>query len=411
MNDDRTPPNDVAAEQAVIGAALTLGAIPEEASLLAGDDFYRPAHEQMWVACKWLTTNGKPCDAIAVRIRLEETGELERVGGGSYLIELVTSPVAAGNVDYYVGIIKDRSARRRLIAAHTRGLQEAYSTTEPVEEVVNRAEERLRKVPVIEPDHTGTLMAFDEFCDQELPEDDWVIPGLLNRGDRLILTGLEGLGKSILMRQLAVCAAAGVHPFTLRPVPPMTALFVDAENPVSIMVKTFSGMRDAVRRNRGPMSSERLWVERAPAGLNLGDAQDRLWLQRLVSLVNPDLLCIGPAYKLYRGGARDKDEDLARQVTSALDAVRESVGCALVLEHHAGHGDSSRSSRDVRPFGSSLWLRWPEFGYGIKPAEGFTKDNRLVDFASWRGPRDEREWPTQLAAATGFMPWIDADYS
>jgi hypothetical protein len=409
---DRTPPNDIDAEQAVLGACLVAGKILEDVSTLNGQDFYRPAHEQVWSAMKHLHGKGSPVDPLTVKARLTETGEINRVGGAPYLHTLYASVMVASNAGYHAAIVRDRAARRRLIEEHTRGLQDAYSSEDPIEAIVGRSEARLRTVPTAEPDYVGNLMSFDEFCDQPIPEEDWVIPGLLDRGDRLILTGLEGLGKTILMRQLAVAAAAGVHPFSLKAVQPMTVLFVDAENPKKIMTKSFRSLRDAIRRNRGPMDEKRLWIERVPAGLNLGDAKDRLWLQRLVSLVNPDLLCIGPAYKLYRGNGREKDEDLARGVTSALDMIRESVGCALVLEHHSGHGETAtKGVREVRPFGSSLWLRWPEFGFGIRPAKDFDKYRRSVEFASWRGPRDERDWPEGLVAGTNFLPWVDGAYA
>jgi RecA-family ATPase len=85
------------------------------------------------------------------------------------------------------------------------------------------------------------LMNFDEFMDQPLLAEDWVIPELLDRNDRLVITGTEGAGKSIWMRQMAVCAAAGLHPFLGTNCDPKTVLFVDAENPAKIMVKTMAG--------------------------------------------------------------------------------------------------------------------------------------------------------------------------
>lgn len=409
---DRTPPHDAPAEQAILGAIMfDPKAHTEALHIIQGPDFYRPAHEQIWEAAKRIRHNGQPVDANTVAAELTRTKELPRIGGHPYLAELLATVIVTTNIAYHCTIVKDHALNRRLIEETTRNLQDAWESTDPIEAKIARAEERLRKVPTAEPDNLGTLMSFDEFCDQPLPQEEWVVPGLLGRGDRLMLTGLEGLGKSVLMRQFAVSCAAGVHPFTYKPMPAQTVLFVDAENPNRIMVHSFGELRSAMRAKRGPVDDKRLWIERVPAGLNLGDAKDHLWLQRIVSLVNPDLLCIGPAYKLYRGNARDKEEDLARQVTSALDSIRESVGCALIVEAHAGHGDSSAKVRDVRPFGSSLWLRWPEFGYGIRPADGFTKDNRLVDFVPWRGAREERSWPDQLARGTGFLPWVDASYT
>lgn len=408
MTDDRTPPHSVDAEQHVLGAVIQdARALEAVWPTLTGEDFYRPPHEMIWNAVSALRAKGAPVDTASVSSQLGS--DLERVGGRLYLHELTAVAVVTINADYHAGIVRDRAVQRKHIQECQRNLQEAWDMDAPIETKIERAEKRLRLVPVSSPDEDLTVMTLDEFCDQPIPPNDWIIPDLIDRGDRLILTGREGLGKSILMRQFAVAVAAGFHPFTYAPMTPRSVLYVDVENPTKIMVKTFSEMRTAVRRKRGPFNEKRLWIERRPAGLDLGAPGDRLWLQRLCALVNPDLLCIGPAYKLYRGSAGDKDEDLARQVTSALDAVREAAGCALVLEHHSPHGDAQTG--EVRPFGSSLWMRWPEFGYGIRAAKGATKQDRLVDFVGWRGPRDERSWPTQLAAGTDFMPWMDADYT
>jgi replicative DNA helicase len=407
-----TPPHNNVAERAVLGAVILDPKVWGIVSpLIKGVDFYEPAHEKIWVAVESLKTLGRPVDASTVVDQLTRTKEITLAGGAPHILELISGAVVTANADYHAGIIRDLSARRRLINEAQRNLQDAQTSTDPVEAVLDRAEERLRAVPTNVPEYTGTVMSFDEFCDQPIPDNDWIIPGLLNRGDRLILTGTEGAGKTILMRQFAMCVAAGVHPFTYEDMPAQVALFVDAENPTSIMVKSFSGMRDSMRRQGRPLDEKNLWIERAPAGLNLALPSDRLWLQRLVSLINPDLLLVGPAYKLYAGGSKDSDEDLARQVTSALDSIRESVNCALILEHHAGHGAADGKERPVRPFGSSLWLRWPEFGYGIRAAKDARRGERRVDFVPWRGARDERDWPDQLVAGTNFMPWVDSEYA
>jgi len=410
---DRTPPHDHETEQLILGSILfDKEAHATALEILTGADFYQPSHEMIWNAAKALRAAGKPVDAVTVGDALLRNKELHRVGGKPYLADLLGFVVTTMNVDHHCLIVKDLSAQRRLIQAAERNVQDAWQSTDPIEAKVARAEDELRKVPTAEPSNIGNVMSLDEFCDQALPDNDWIIPGLLNRGDRLMLTGSEGLGKTVLMRQIAVCMAAGIHPFTMQPIQARTALFVDAENPTSIMVKSFGQMRANVRAKRGPIDEKRLWIERTPAGLDLGDPKDKLWLQRLVSLIRPDLLCIGPMYKLHGSKKTGQtEEDLARSVMIALDDIRTSVDCALVLEAHAGHGDSSAKVREMRPFGSSLWLRWPEFGFGIRAAEGFNKQNRLCDLVPWRGARDERDWPEQLAAGTNFLPWVDASYT
>ena len=70
-----------------------------------------------------------------------------------------------------------------------------------------------------------------DFIAESDAAEDWVIPGLLERGDRLIWTGIEGLGKTVVTRQIAVAAAAGIHPFKDVLFPPRKVLFIDCENP------------------------------------------------------------------------------------------------------------------------------------------------------------------------------------
>jgi replicative DNA helicase len=130
-----------------------------------------------------------------------------------------------------------------------------------------------------------------------------------------------------------------------------------------------------------------------------------------VKLIRPELIVIGPAYKLHLTANDDKDETIARTITTVLDDIRGDA--ALVLEHHAGN-EQQGGARPVRPFGSSLWRRWPEFGYGIRRAtvpKRFTaaerEKNRFVDLIAWRGARDERAWPRQLGSGGRDMPWVE----
>lgn len=400
-------PNNLETEQAVLGCVLSsTKAFETAAANLTGSDFYQPNHENLWSALKELHKQGAPINGTAVAEFLTRTGQTRLL---ALLPELVTAACLPAQIEYHAAVLRALASRRRGIDAALSAAQEFTESPDPVETILERVEARFRKVPGMQEENLGELMNLDEFVDQQLPEDDWIVPGLLNRGDRLVLTGGEGLGKTVMMRQVAVCAAAGVHPFTYRPIPRQTVLYVDAENPKRIMVGSFGELRKAIREHRGPMDANRLWIERRPAGMNLSDPAERLWLSRLVALVNPDLLCIGPAYKLYVSSGKEREEDLARAVTSALDAVREEANCALILEHHAPHGEGPE--RAVRPIGSSLWLRWPEFGYGIRPSKDFNKHNRSCDFVPWRGPRDEREWPERVNALGSFLPWMDERYT
>ena len=256
------------------------------------------------------------------------------------------------------------------------------------------------------PDLAPDLYEFIAIVD---PPSDWVIPGLLERSDRLIWTGFEGQGKSVIVRQLAICAAAGVHPFTRDPISPQRVLFIDCENPDRKSRRHFRALERIARGNGFPVPEGALRILQRPAGIDLTREEDAAWLLERVTAHRPDLLVCGPFYRLH---AKDTNEETAaRTVTAALDAARIKVDCALVTEAHAGHGDGV--NRSVRPVGSSLLMRWPEFGYGIKPLGEADENGRArhVAVLPWRGPREERHWPRELIWGTHDLdwPWVAAD--
>ena len=267
-------------------------------------------------------------------------------------------------------------------------------------EVTCRAEE-------YKPDLAPDLYEFLAIVD---PPSDWVIPGLLERGDRLLWTGFEGQGKSVVVRQLAVCAAAGVHPFTREPITPQRVLYIDLENPDRKSRRHFRNLERIARLNGFPVPEGTLRILQKPAGIDLTTGEDAAWLLERVTAHRPDLLVCGPFYRLH--AADTNDEKAARIVVSALDAARIKADCALVTEAHAGHGGGS--DRSVRPTGSSLLMRWPEFGYGIKPLGEADEHghSRHVAVVPWRGPREERHWPRELIWGTHELdwPWIAADH-
>jgi 5S rRNA maturation endonuclease (ribonuclease M5) len=242
----------------------------------------------------------------------------------------------------------------------------------------------------------------NEFLDGEDEPYQWIVPGLLERGDRLILTGFEGLGKSMLGRQLAVCLAAGIHPFKHTYVAPARVLLIDCENSRQQTRRKLRPIRDQAIAEGRPVENDNLRIILRTEGLDLTTYDDASWLLERVQAHQPDVLFIGPLYRLHFGDP--KEEMPARKLIAAIDAARAVTSCAVVIEAHSGHG--TQGERSVRPFGASIYLRWPEFGYGLRPRSD-TVNGNPVEFKSWRGPRDERDWPEHLAwGGMGGWPWV-----
>ncbi|HZK05317.1 MAG TPA: replicative DNA helicase [Actinomycetaceae bacterium] len=139
---DRTPPQDLQAEQSVLGGMLlSKDAIADVAEELRPGDFYRPAHESIFDAILDLYSRGEPADAVTVANELSKRGELARVGGGPYLHTLIASVPTAANAAHYARIVRERSVLRRLVEAGTRIAQLGYATDGgDVDDLVNTAQ-------------------------------------------------------------------------------------------------------------------------------------------------------------------------------------------------------------------------------------------------------------------------------
>src|SRR5690606_37695672 len=139
---ERTPPQDVAAEQSVLGGMmLSKDAIADVVEVLRGTDFYRPAHELIYDAIVDLYGRGEPADAVTVSAELTKRGELARVGGAPYLHTLISSVPTAANAGFYARIVRERAVLRKLVDAGTRIAQLGYATDGgDVDELVNTAQ-------------------------------------------------------------------------------------------------------------------------------------------------------------------------------------------------------------------------------------------------------------------------------
>nr|WP_210435683.1 replicative DNA helicase [Saccharopolyspora sp. ASAGF58] len=146
---ERQPPQDLAAEQSVLGGMmLSKDAIADVVEVLSPNDFYRPAHQAIYDCVLDLYGRGEPADAITVSAELERRQELLKVGGAPYLHTLIATVPTAANAGYYAEIVSEKAILRRLVEAGTRIVQLGYHGSEgaAVEEVVDRAQSAIYDV-------------------------------------------------------------------------------------------------------------------------------------------------------------------------------------------------------------------------------------------------------------------------
>lgn len=119
--EDTQPPQDLNAEQSVLGAVMISNrALDETAGVLASSDFYRPAHGQLWTVITELWATGEAVDPVTVANELDKRGQLARAGGAPYLHTLTQVVPTAVNVRYYADIVAEKATLRRVREAGLR---------------------------------------------------------------------------------------------------------------------------------------------------------------------------------------------------------------------------------------------------------------------------------------------------
>ncbi|OGC07750.1 replicative DNA helicase [candidate division WOR-1 bacterium RIFOXYA2_FULL_36_21] len=141
MVEERLPPQNLQAEQSVIGSMLIdKNAIVKAVEILQPDSFYRDAHRYIFDAILDLFDKGEPVDLVTVTEALRKNNILDQAGGTVYVGDLLNSVPTAANVEYYAKIVEEKATLRRLIDAGTKMVGEAFEEPENVDQILDRAE-------------------------------------------------------------------------------------------------------------------------------------------------------------------------------------------------------------------------------------------------------------------------------
>lgn len=385
------------AEHGFIGALLIRPTLTGEASaLVSPDDILAPTVKNIYVAMLSLWARGIVPSGETIGDELRAHNLLERVGGASGIVHLMAD-VGSTDLGRYIPSILEHSLRRRVIVRCRQAQEIASDPDVSASDALDQARELFAgiEVPTEAPDESVDV---ESFC-AGVDEFDWLVPHLIERNERIIIVAGEAAGKSMLLRQIAVCCAYGIHPFSSRPVDPMRVLLLDLENPQSLIRRKVRPMLAKAQSVRPQVERGNLRIITRPGGIDVTKRTDARWLAGQLSATRPDLLIAGPLYKMF--DADDKWEQGARVVTTILDDLRTRVGFSLVLETHAPQATGGQQ-RNLRPIGSSLWMRWPEFGLSFAPASEKLPD--IMRVRTWKS-RDERHWPKWIQRG-GAWPWI-----
>jgi len=229
----RVPPNSVEAEESVLGAVL----LDSDAANLAleklqPDDFYRPSHQAIFDAVVELFNKNEPVDAVTVSEGLRRSDMLERVGGLSYLTQLMDTVPATSNIEHYAAIVEEHALRRKLLRVGGDIGKLATEVDQPINEVVDKAEQAVYAVS--EKRVGDGLTSIDPLLGpaieraEELHRHGQEVTGLstglrdldrklagLHPGNLIVIAGRPGMGKSTLAINIAQHVAVSGDPVAI----------------------------------------------------------------------------------------------------------------------------------------------------------------------------------------------------
>jgi replicative DNA helicase len=141
---DRLPPQNLEAEQAVLGAILLNPDILTNVNeRIRAEDFYRQGHQRLFQVMNELAEKREPIDLVTLTSLLQDKNLLEEVGGVSYLTEIASLVPAISNVEYYAKIVETKSMHRNLIRTASEIINEAYTSEEDITNIMESAERKI----------------------------------------------------------------------------------------------------------------------------------------------------------------------------------------------------------------------------------------------------------------------------
>ena len=344
---DNLPPFSLEAEQSVLGAMLIdSDAIIEVADILKPEDFYRQAHATIYAAVVGLYEQQTPTDVVTVAERIEREGNIERIGGRSYLSSLTGMTPSAVHAEAYARVVVRKAVLRRLISAAGKISTIAYADPDDIEEAVDRATEEIYKVTEnrVQTKYRDIKSLLHEAYDKidHLYSNKGEVLGIgsglhdLDRmtqgfqpSDLIILAARPGVGKTSLALNIAEHAARQekkrVGIFSLE---------MSQEQLVMRLLSSSSGvdsqrlrsgfLEDAdfshITRAMGSLSDAALYIDDSSA---LSITELRTKARRMSAEVGIDLLIVDYLQLMHAPGAGGKDANRVQEVSAITRGLKQ----------------------------------------------------------------------------------------
>ena len=375
----RLPPQNLEAEQAVLGAILLEArALDRVIPLLPRHAFYKDAHNRIYDAMLELQTIGDPVDTVTLANHLTKQGMLEKVGGAFYLTGLAEGLPSAANVDHYADIVREKHVLRELIGAGNDMIAEAYKGESEPNELLDSAEHRLfdlqrragdAKLVAIEPILHASLTRLDlQHQDRKhgytgipsgFPDLDDMTDGF-QPSDLVILAGRPSMGKTAFALAVARnCAKLYGHKvgiFSMEMSEYQVALrLMTAEAKIDShkLRRRRLGKQDwpKISRAAGELSELPIYIDDT-AGLDILELRSRI--RRLKADYDIGMAIIDYLQLLSDRSRSESRQQEISEMTRSLKGLAKELDIVIMALSQLSRAPEQRPGKDKRPIMSDL---------------------------------------------------------
>lgn len=370
------PPHSQTAEISVLGSMLLdSSALDLAIESLQPEDFYEPAHQDIFSCIRTLRNAGAPVDAVALVTELDRIGKLRAVGDAGYIADLTIQTVSAADAEYYVNLVMERSMQRQLIRAGNSISREAMDTARDIEQVLSDAERRIYDI-TLKRATDSLLPVQDTMYDAyarlgELMNLQGRLIGVptgfadldsktsgLKRSDLIIVAGRPAMGKTsfaINIAQFAALhAARTVVVFSLemsREQLVMRMFSTEAEVDMHKLLTGTMNESELVKISQvlGPMGQSKLFIDDSAAA---AVPEIRSKCRRLKARHGLDLVVIDYLQLMRSSKKTENRQQEVSEITRSLKILARELDVPIVLLSQLSRGPDQRT--DHRPMLSDL---------------------------------------------------------
>lgn len=372
---DRLPPQNIEAEEAILGGILldpeAIGRIRDR---LVPESFYINAHRTIYQAAITLHAQNQPTDLLSLTNWLTDNNQLNRIGGRNKLATLIDRTVSAVNIDALAGLVMEKYLRRQLIKSGNEVVQLAYETQTELPIILDQAEQKVFSVTQEKP-QTGLIHISDTlistFQEIETRHQGIALPGIpcgfydldamtsgFQRSDLIIIAGRPSMGKTAFCLNLAHNIAAGyklpVAVFSLEMsqeqlVQRLLASEAEIETGYLRSGRISQTQWEPLSRAIGILSEMPIFIDDTP---NITVTQMRSQARKLQAEQDTDLGLIVLDYlQLMEGAGDNRVQELSR-ITRSLKGLARELSVPVIALSQLSRGVEARTNK--RPMLSDL---------------------------------------------------------